>query len=204
MRIEHRHQSFIACNREQCERCLNFRNRIQSPFLLGLTLYHSIALLSWNPPFLGLLAVASAIWGRGKSVSGKKRADFQLSLYLQHMYLTTYEKFEKESKHGKLLTRTDEVLAFTPLVVCHLNTDIPGCSCFQSTSKPSWWWRSLFSMLSWQPSRRYVDLCAYCSWGIKGANLSLSIWDRNFKEIRLLRFWESFLYTYAVAYLIFI
>ena len=100
IRIKYRHQSFITCNTEQCERCLNFRNRIQSPFLLGLRLYHFIALQSWNPPFLGLWAAASTLWGRGESVSGKKRADFQFSLYLQHMYLTTYEKF-----WGRIKTR---------------------------------------------------------------------------------------------------
>lgn len=64
---------------------------------------------------------------------------------------------EEEPEHRKLLVRVYRVLNFKSWLSFNLNSDIPGYSCFQSTFKPLWWWRNLFSMLSWQPFKRYVD-----------------------------------------------
>lgn len=61
----------------------------------------------------------------------------------------------------KVLGTSFGVLACVPLTVFDLNSDIPDCSYFQSTSKLLWWWRNLCNTLSWQPSRRYVEALYY-------------------------------------------
>lgn len=70
---------------------------------------------------------------------------------------SSHEKEVLKNQKRKLIVAVYTVLACSCFTSFNLNSDIPGYSCFQSTFKPLWWWRNLFSMSSWQPFKRYVD-----------------------------------------------